>query len=166
MGDSYVEVLVGREKNTAFAVLRIIMYVLCGICVVLAMGGMPVLLLVGIAIGAIGYFVCPAPDIEYEYLYMGKELTVDKIISKSKRKNVGTFDLNKMEVMCPVNSHELDSYKNKKLPVKDFSSNKPDSKPYVIAYHDEKEEFLIYVEPVAEFVQAVKSTMPRKVVEY
>jgi len=166
VGDSYVEILVERERNTAYFALRIVMYVLCGICIVLAMGGMPILFVAAIVIGLVGYFVCPAPDVEFEYLYLGKELTVDKIIAKSKRKNAGTYDLNKMEVMCPLNSHELDSYKSRNIPVKDYSSKKPDSKTYVIVYHDEQEELMIYVDGAAELINAVKNTMPRKVVEY
>jgi len=166
VGDSYVEVLVERERNATYFALRIVMYVLAGVCLVLALGGMTLLAIAGIAFGILGYFVCPAPDIEYEYLYLGKELTVDRIIAKSKRKNVGTYDLNKMEVMCPLNSHELDSYKSRKIPVKDFSSNKPDAKTYVIVYHDEKEELMIYVEGAPELINAVKNTMPRKVIEY
>jgi len=166
MGDSYVEILVEREKNNAMQAVKTLMYVLCGICVVLSFGISPMLLIVGIALGLVGYFAVPAADIEYEYLYLGKELSIDKIISKSKRKNMGEFDLNKMEVMCPVNSHELDSYKSRNIAVKDYSSGKPDSRPYAIVYHDEKEELLIYVKAAPELIQAVKNTMPRKVVEY
>ena len=166
MGDSYVECLVEREKNMGLFVLRIVMYVLCAICIFLALGGMSALFLVGVAFGVVGAVVIPAPEVEYEYLYIGKELSIDKIIAKSKRKKTAEFDLNKMEIMCPVNSHELDSYKNKNLSVKDFSSKKADAKIYAIVYRDDKQECIIYIEPNQELLQAIKTVFPRKVSDY
>lgn len=166
MGDSYVEVLVERDRNNTFFLLKIVMYVLCGISIVLSLGAGSILFFVGVALGVIGAFAVPNPDYEFEYLFLGKELSIDKIIAKSKRKTVGNFDLNKMEIMCPVNSHELDSYKNRKVAVKDFSSGKEGSNPYAIAYRDEKGECLIYVEADEAFLTAVKNVFPRKVVNY
>lgn len=166
MGDSYVECLVDREKNISYFILRIVMYVACALCVLLALAGIPIMFILGVALGVIGAFVVPNPDYEYEYLYIGKELSIDKIIAKSKRKTVGSYDLNKMEFMCPLSSHELDSYKNKKTPVKDYSSAKKDANPYVIVYRDDRQECLIYFEPNSELLAAIKSVMPRKVIEY
>lgn len=166
MGDSYVECLVKRDRNMGFYVLRMVMYVLCALCILLALSGITILAIVGIALGVIGAFVLPSPDIEFEYLYINKELSVDRIIEKSKRKAAGSFDLNKMEVMCPYTSHELDSYKNKKTPVKDFSSAKADVTPYAIVIRDEGEETIVLIEPNDELKQAIKTVFPRKVVEY
>lgn len=166
MGDSYVECLVSRDRNTMHYVLRIVMYVLAGVCLLLAIMGIAIALIGAIAFAVIGTFVCPNPDLEFEYLLIGRDLSIDKIIAKSKRKTVDNLDLNKMEFMCPINSHELDSYKNKKTPMKDYSSCKADAKVYAIAYHDEKGDSLVCIEPNAEFIAAIKTIMPRKVIEY
>ena len=166
MGDSYVEVLVERDRNTSYAALKVIMFVLCGICILASLVVSSVLFFVGVALGIIGAFVVPHPDYEYEYLLLNKELSIDKIIDKSKRKKVAEYDLNNMEIMCPASSHELDSYKNKNTPSKDFSSGRADSKPYVIVYHESKGDELVYIEPDDEMMKVIKTLCPRKVVEY
>ena len=38
-----------------------------------------------IAFAGLAYFVFPRLDIEYEYLYLDRELSIDKIMSKEKR---------------------------------------------------------------------------------
>lgn len=166
MGDSYVECLVEREKDMGMFILRGVLFVAAGICLIMGILGMPVLLVFAVACVLIGVFLVPDSEIEYEYLYLGKELTIDKIIKKSRRKSVATLDLNKMEFMCPYRSHELDSHKNKKTPVKDFSAGKSDENPYVIVYHDEKGDSLVYITPNTELLKAIKDTMLRKVIEY
>lgn len=60
-------------------------------------------------------------DLEYEYLYLDKELSVDKIMAKSKRKRVGTYSLDRMEVFAPVYSYHLDNFKNRQVKEKDYS---------------------------------------------
>jgi len=166
MGDSYVECLVSRNRENKYQIIKIVMYVLAGICILLALMGIPFLFIAGVAIGVAGIFAVPSPDIEYEYLYINKELSIDKIIEKSKRKAVASYDLNKMEVMCPVNSHELDSYKSKNLPIKNYASNMEDAKNYAIVYRDEKTECIVYITPNEELKQAIKTVFPRKLVEY
>ena len=76
------------------------------------------------------------------------------------------YDLNKMEIMCPLNSHELDRYRNNNTKVKNFSSDKEGITPYVIVYHGENGDELVYVEPDERFISAVKNLFPRKVLEY
>jgi len=166
MGDSYVECLVSRDKNMKHYTLRIVMYVLCAICALLGLLVAAPFIILAIAFLCVGVFVIPHPEIEYEYLLIGKDLSIDMIISKEKRKHVANYDLNKLEIMCPLNSHELDSYKNKKTPVKDYSSAKEDERPYVMVYHDEKGDLLLYVQADTKFISAVKTVCPRKVVEY
>ena len=166
MGDSYVEVLVEREKNTTYAVLKIVMYVCAALCIFLALGGALLLFLVGVALGAIGVFVIPSADYEYEYLLINKDFSVDRIDGKTKRKTVASYDLNNMEMLCPYTSHELDSYKNKKTPIKDFSSSDDTVTPYVIVYHGDKGDELVAIEPDEELIKAIRTMFPRKVVQY
>ena len=168
MGDSYVEVLVERDRNMTYFYERIVMYVLCALLILGALAmGLSILFLAGVVAGVVGACVIPNPDYEFEYLFINKELSVDKIIAKSKRKTLASYDMEKMELMCPLTSHELDSYKNRKnIIVKNFSSGKEGVTPYVIVYHDDKGDQLVYVEPDEQFLKAVKSVFPRKVLEF
>ena len=51
-------------------------------------------------------------DLEYEYTYIRGELSVDKIMGKERQYGSPTFDLTKLEIVAPVDSYLLDSYKN------------------------------------------------------
>ena len=106
-------------------------------------------------------------DLEYEYLYMDREISIDKIMSKEKRKHVYNVDLNKMEFMAPVTSHELDSYKARNLKVYDYSSRKEDAKVYSIVYEAGAEgTVLVNIEPNGEMLRAIKNVFPRKVMDF
>lgn len=167
MIDSYVECMIARKKDTVAMILKVLAYVFCGLLLLFSLlTGGTVTFILGLAFAAIGYFACPSPDIEFEYLYMDRELTIDKIMSKQKRKRAAVYDLNKMEKMCPLNSHELDAFKNRKIAVKDYSSKIADHRIYVIVYHSEQEESLVYIEPNDELLAAIKNSCPRKVIEY
>ena len=60
-------------------------------------------------------------EVEFEYLYIGREITIDKIMGKSTRKRVGTYDISSMEIFAPYISHRLDAYKSRKVEEKDYS---------------------------------------------
>lgn len=165
MGDLYVECLVSRDRDNKIFIERTAMYVLGGAFCLASFVTTSIFLIVGIVLIVLGYALFN-PDYEYEYLLLNKELTIDKIIAKQKRKTVAEYDLSKMEVMCPINSHELDSYKARKVSMKNFDSGKADAKPYVIVLKDENGDQLICIEPNEELMKTIKTVCPRKVVEY
>ena len=108
------------------------------------------------------YFIYMNTDVEYEYLYVDRELSVDKIMGKSTRKRIANFDIEKMEILAPVNSYHLDNYKNRTGKTADYSSGEvmqPD-KRYVF-YYDGTQKVIF--EPDAEMVKAIQMLAPRKV---
>lgn len=119
-------------------------------------------LLVAIAAGVAAYFSYMNADIEYEYLYLDREISVDKVMAKSRRKKAGSYSLEKMEIFAPLNSHRLDSYRNRQLKTIDYSSGiaaQPERRYMMIWNGDTK----IILEPNAEMVKAVQGIAPRKV---
>ncbi len=166
MNESYVECMVARKQNPFAAVIKILVYALAGAFCVMGVIGYTVMFVPGLIFIAAGYFLLPGMDLEFEYLYLDKELTIDKVLAKQKRKKVLSIDLNKMEVVAPLRSHELDSYKSRKVPMLDCSSKKEDTRPYVIVYHDNNKEEMVCFEPNAEMLRAIKTVFPRKVIEY
>ena len=95
MEQTYIEVLVAREQNTMAGLLKI----LCGILAVIsALLMMPIpVLIVGIPVFAwLSYYFYLQEWVEYEYSYVSRELTVDKIMARSKRKNVSVYLLDKI----------------------------------------------------------------------
>ena len=166
MNDTYVEVMVARKKNPLLVPLKIILYILTVAFVLMGLGNG--LYFIGAALfGALAYFYIPTLDLEYEYLFVEREISIDKIMSKQKRKNVYTVDLNKVEIMAPVTSHELDRYKSGGLKSYDFSSGNEDAKVYSIVYETGMEgTVLVNIEPNGEMLRALKNVLPRKLVEY
>ena len=110
----------------------------------------------------LAYFIYINADLEYEYLYVDKQITIDKVMAKSRRKKVCVLDLERMEAFAPVKSYHLDAFKNRTYKETDYSSgveNQPDRR-YVLYYNGEKK---ILLEPNPEMVKAMQMAAPRKV---
>ena len=120
MSDSYVECLV-KAKQPAWAKILKVLLITLTVLSCLVMFVFIIFLPVALAAGVGAYFLNMYTDLEYEYLYLDKELSVDKIMAKSKRKRVGTYSLDRMEVFAPVYSYHLDNFKNRQVKEKDYS---------------------------------------------
>ena len=167
MNDTYVEVMVDRKTSPLLGAARIILYALAIVCFMMAIVGSGVFFVGAIAFAVVAYFVLPNFDLEYEYLYIDKEISIDKIMAKEKRKHVMTVDLNKMEVIAPVKSHELDQYKARGLKTYDFTSGNEDARVYTVVYENGGAgTVLVNIEPNEEMLRAIKNVFPRKVLDF
>lgn len=161
MSETYVECLVQAKQSIVakfFKTLLIMLTVVFG----LAMFVFPPTMIVAIITGVAAYFVNYFTDLEYEYLYLDKELVVDKVMAKSKRKRVATYSLDRLEILAPIKSYHLDNYKNRNIKAKDFSIGEelqPD-KRYVMYYEGNEK---VIISPSEELVKAMKTVAPRKV---
>ena len=140
MEQTYIEVLVAREQNTMAGLLKI----LCGILAVIsALLMMPIpVLIVGIPVFAwLSYYFYLQEWVEYEYSYVSRELTVDKIMARSKRKNVAVYLLDKIEIAAPQGSYRLDGYQNRKCTVKDYSGAQ--NSPKMVFYYEGNQKVIL-----------------------
>lgn len=161
MSETYVECLVARKPSAVLTFLKMLLTMLTVVFVVVGVVFIPGLL-VAIVTGVGAYFATMNANIEYEYLYLDKEISVDKVMAKSKRKKAGTFAIEQMEIFAPLNSHRLDSYRNRELKTLDYSSGvaaQPERR-YMMVWNGNTK---IIFEPNAEMVRAVQSVAPRKV---
>lgn len=161
MNDTYVEWLVKR-KTPAYMTLLKFLTIILAVCFILLGMIYLVAMIIGVVLGVAAYFVSMNADVEYEYLYVDKELTVDKVLSKSKRKRVAVFDIGKMEILAPIKSWHLDNYKNRQDKTVDYSSGEekqPDGR-YVFYYDGQKK---VIIEPNEEMIKAITTVAPRKV---
>ena len=162
--NSYVECLVESKASPlvkGLSILSLVLAVIFFLSSLFAIGmvGLILCVLAGVAY----YFLSLNANIEFEYQYCDREITVDKIFNKSRRKNVGKYEVDKLEILAPSRSYHLDEYKIKSYKNIDYSAREKDRKPdptYTFIY-DGKER--VVFEPTAEFVTAVKSVAPRKV---
>ena len=90
MNETYVEWLVKKKTPAYMTLLRILSIMLAALFILVGFVIIPALL-IGIAIGVAAYFIYLNSDLEYEYLYVDKELTVDKVMAKTRRKRVKTL---------------------------------------------------------------------------
>lgn len=163
MNESYKELLVKREKGMKEALIRavcIVSAVLCGIWTLLT--GNLITFIVTVALGVLAYFVFQWTDIEYEYLYLDKEITVDKVMAKTRRKRVVVLDVNKIEIMAPESAYQLDAYRNRQVKTIDLSAGHdlPGQKLYMM-YYEGNQKYVLNLDE--DFAKTVKAIVPRKV---
>ncbi|MDE6621024.1 MAG: hypothetical protein K2K74_11170 [Lachnospiraceae bacterium] len=163
MNESYKELLVKKDKGTKETLIRaasVVPTVLIGILTLLT--GNIVFFIVVIALGVLDYFVFQWTDIEYEYLYLDKEISVDKIMAKTRRKKLMTISVEKIEIMAPEKSYQLDSYRNRQTKVTDLSAGHdlPDQKLYWVFYEGNQKILMNLTE---DFAKTIKGIAPRKV---
>lgn len=161
MSETYVECLVAKSGSPLLRFLKVLFIMLTVVFIVIGLVFIPGLL-VAIATGVAAYFSYMNADVEYEYLYLDREISVDKVMAKSRRKKAGSYGLEKMEIFAPLNSHRLDSYRNRQLKTIDYSSGiatQPERRYMMIWNGDTK----IILEPNAEMVKAIQTVEPRKV---
>lgn len=162
MSDTYVECLVKAKQSTMGKFFKILLIMLTVVFGLLTMMGFVIAFVLAIVTGVGAYFVNLYTDIEYEYLYLDKELTVDKVLAKTKRKRVGTYAIDRVEILAPVKSYHLDNFKNRSVKVKDYSIGEelqPDQR-YAL-YYEGGEKLIL--SPSEELVKAIKNVAPRKV---
>lgn len=160
----HIELLVPVKTNTGLNLCKILLWV---VTVILAFAGLvgifgliPIILAIATGIGA--YFVGMRVDTEYEYALTDKELDVDIIYSKERRKHITTLDLNKLELMARAGSYRLDGQKNRELKTEDYSSREENRKNdvFVMIYEGSRR---ILIEPDERLYKAIYSVAPSKV---
>ncbi len=160
--DTYVECLVATKPSAVKKFLKVLMIMLAVAFLFLGLMGYVVALFLGIVFGVIAYIVSGQISVEYEYLYLDREITIDRITGQSKRKRIATYEVERMEILAPIKSYHLDNYKNRNIKAVDYSSGEekqPDVR-YVLYYEGSQK---VILEPSMEFVQAVMNVAPRKV---
>lgn len=162
VSETYVEHLVARKSPFLVRFLKtlLIMLAICFGLVGFGLLYIPALLL-AVAAGVGAYFAYMNADIEYEYLYLDKEINIDKVMAKSRRKKAAVYDVERMEVFAPVKSYHLDAYRNREMKTVDYSSGSAEEdKKYMMVYEG---NLKIILEPSAEMVRAIQMVAPRKV---
>lgn len=163
MNETYIEQLVKRKSPAGPSIAQAVLGALTVTCLIVGIGLSPFIFLFSIVFGIATYFVHMRADIEYEYLFVERELSIDVIRAKSKRKRIAEFEINRMEIFAPQGSHRLDEYKNRKLPVKDYSSHLSDTNPYVMIYMGDKELQMVILEGSEALTKCFYNAAPRKV---
>lgn len=162
MSEIYVECLVKKESSTIGKLGRMLLIMLTVVFGILTLMGFVLAFIIALLAGLAAYFVYLYTDVEYEYLYLDKELSVDRILAKTRRKRIETLEVDRMEILAPIKSYHLDGYRNRTGKVTDYSigrEEQPD-KRYLLYYNGSKK---IILSPNEELVKAIRNVAPRKV---
>ncbi len=161
MNESYVELLVKRETPLKERILNVIAIALTAAFACLFFLTANLLMLIGVIVFGIAvYFVRMNTNLEYEYLYVDKELSVDKILAKTKRKKVTRVNIDRLEILAPLESYHLADYKNRTGKISDYSSGKDGANRYMMICDGQNR---MIIEPNEELIKSIRNVAPRKV---
>ena len=162
MNNYYVEMLIKRDIEDEKKKRKIV--VLLIISIIIAYGIISRSLICGFLFVLsllIYYFFVQKYYIEYEYFYMNGELSISKIINKSRRRNVMELNDRMIRLVAALGSAELEEfYDLKKL---DFTANNPFELPYVIVFEVNGVVKAMNIQMNDELYKSLKYNMPSKV---
>lgn len=172
--DELVECIVKRKLTVGAFVGRCIsvalMLFMVFITLVVAINApwaIPITLLVDLAVGFIVFFTFRNTNIEYEYDFFGGELTIDKIMSKAKRKRIKVINFNNFEYMAPSDSPRfgnMDSQMDRTY--YNYSAHDLEEKTYTALFRgEEKSSMYLEFSPNEELISLIRKLYPRKVYE-
>lgn len=165
MNETYAEWLVKRKTPFYSHIIVGIMALITLCCVFLAMTGHVLNVILMFLAGGGTYLVRRNYNIEYEYLFVNAQLSVDKILGRSKRKTAWEGSVENMEVIAPSDHFALRDYENQNRKKMDFSSQLPGAKTYTIMYQSGPERLEIIIEPDEKILKCLRRTAPRKVIQ-
>lgn len=165
MNDTYVEILVKKQPKSWYSFVKgLLVFSSIWVFAVLGLFQVNVIFIIlGIILSIVTYFVFQELDLEYEYLYVNGELTVDKIKGKSSRKQCINITMDLIEVVAPFKSFHLDEYDKKNKVLLDYSSGTQPDNLYVIYFKGKKGLAKLLFEPNEKMLDSMRMLSPRKV---
>ena len=164
MNDGYEEILVKRPNTPKDNLLK---GLTVGVIVLFVAAGIfffnPLFFVLAMGFGMLAYYlILPNFDLEYEYLYVGGDIDIDKIMAKRKRKRVASFQKENLVIMAPTGSSHLAPYV-KDAKIRDFTSGNPEIKTWTLVYGSEKSSDVVCLELTEEIAKDMRRFAPRKV---
>lgn len=161
-----LEVVVNRKSNTLIKLMRFAAILLAVCFCLLALFVHFIMIIPAILCAAGFYFAWLESVVDYEYVYVEKELRIAKIQQKQRRKDLAVYDLSKMEILAPQGSYHLDPFKGRNLNVTDYSSGDEDNRScrYELVLEDGTKLILDMVgEYGTQILDILRNYYPRKV---
>ncbi len=163
--EQYIEVLVRKKPNPLLLPGKILLLFLDILLLLLSFRSavfLPLLLLSG----ALTYLCFLYSHVEYEYLYFEGELSVDRILNKSKRRKVCEIRKSEFRLLAAMDSEEMQRAMGGQCEIRDYSDDgflpgKPPKLGYL--YEREGKKLCLVLTVSDRLQQAVRRTAPEKV---
>ena len=158
--DTFFEQIVSIKKSGKAIALFISVWTFAIIvCAVLFLFQIPLaaILILGIGYGA--WWLTAKLNIEYEYIVTNGTMDIDKIINKSSRQRVSSFDLTKVERIEKYNPNLLQNVKKENMV---FACNQNDPNAYLLvaSREDTKVNYIVFT-PNDKLKEAIKKFLPK-----
>ena len=165
MGDTYVEQLVKKESSGSQVGLRVLTIAVSFFVTYICMVWIGIIALIPLfALAYLVYYVFQMTSIEYEYIFVNGDLTIDAIFGGNKRKTVASYDLKKCELLAPVTSTYVAGYhRNTQMKTFNFTSGTVDDDAYIVIISYGAGNAKVYFEPNETMVKAMQTALPNKI---
>ena len=165
MKDVYIEWMVKKQRGFVDKLIRALSVIFLVICVLLFLLTANIVMFIAtIVAGVLIYFAFTHTDVEYEYVYVTGEFSIDRILSRSKRKRIERFDVGRIEIVAPLNSDKLGGFAHKNYREYDYTSGVRVPGSHIFVMYCESKKILF--EPNRDLVEALRNTLPHKVHMY
>ncbi|MDD7266804.1 MAG: hypothetical protein SPL15_07250 [Lachnospiraceae bacterium] len=166
MGDIFREQLVKKLpdqttilKKAALVTAPVLVYLVLALFLPPVVGSIA---LIGFVVAcSLSVYLWKRLDIEYEYILLGKEIDVDIIYSKSKRKRLLTLSLEQAQVLAPAGSAKLDDYS--RLAKKDLTGGSGQD-VWVLVTKVGMEQMAVSLELYGDMIEDLSNVIPNKLV--
>lgn len=162
--DTYAEFLVKRKPPTYTYALKALMIFLSVIALFLALTTVWGILALGV-VGAATYFLFQNMNLEYEYLVVNDQLTIDKILGKSRRKKAWEGSMEEIQIIAPSDSYVLKDYERPGMKTLNLSSQVPGAKTYTLMHQAGANSTKVIFEPNDRVLRCLRLRSPRKVLQ-
>ncbi|MBO5211114.1 MAG: hypothetical protein J6B80_04205 [Clostridia bacterium] len=160
--DTFFEQIVSIKKSGKTVALFSLIWILAlTICVLLLLtgivGALTPILVVGLGYGA--WWLTSKLNVEYEYIVTNGTMDVDKIVNKSSRQRISSFELGNVERLEKYNDHLLQNVKKENIV---FACNKNDPNAYLLvaSKEDTKVNYIVFT-PSEKLQAAIKKSLPK-----
>lgn len=159
--EQIVSIKKSRKKIVTFVAIWLLALLLCAVVVLMLMssilGGISILLIAGILYGA--FKLSGKLNIEYEYIITNGTFDIDKIINKSARKRIASFELSITNRLEKFNEGLLNNVDQKDVV---YACNTDSENAYLLVYQKEgKKAVYVVFEPNEKIKTAVVKFLPK-----
>lgn len=161
MKDYYAEQLVKKYDSTGNSFVKgAFVFVIC--ISIWGVAKNPLWIIATCMLAVTGIVVAWRMDLEYEYLFINDELTIDRVVAKSRRKTVFKVHMRDVELIAPMDSGEARPYQ--KIKIRNYSSRRKDSYPYLMIITEDDGCVGLKFEPCPEILAGIMRFDANKVV--
>lgn len=159
-------VIVPKKRTMGMKCMSIAEFVLTCLLFITSMLSPGSYLILAIISAVVWYFVAFRSDIEYEYTYYDGEICFAKIRNKSRRKNLGSVQMEDVLAFAPRGDRSVYKYENdRNLTYKNYTSSRAEAKVYELVFKGEKGIHRYEFEPDEEMLDAILVKYPRTVIK-